>query len=152
MSLLEKYSTYCRSLLMAIAMFGSTIVFAAESTGKKVPTVSSSVASVILALFVVISIIVVCAWFLKKVGGNHLAKGRGINVIANQMIGAKERLVVIEVDNKTLLLGVTPNSINKIDELSENFVDQQKDESMTFQQAFQTQFKKMMGKKHDGNA
>lgn len=122
---------------------------AAEEKAKQVPSLASSVVSVILALIFIIAIIVACAWLLKRMGGGGFQKSAGIEVKASHMLGAKERLVIVKVDGRHLLLGVTPQSINKLDELSDDCITVEAPTQMSFQDAFSTQLKKMIGKNHE---
>ncbi len=122
---------------------------AAEEKARQVPTLASSVISVILALIFIIAIIVACAWLLKRMGGGGFHKSAAIEMKASHMLGAKERLVIIKVDGRHLLLGVTPQSINKLDELSDDCITVEAPTQISFQDAFSTQLKKMIGKNHE---
>ncbi len=47
-------------------------------------------------------------------GVKGVIKSRGLDIKMIQSLGPKERLVVIEVYGKTMLLGATPQAINKL--------------------------------------
>ncbi|NVJ49515.1 MAG: flagellar biosynthetic protein FliO [Gammaproteobacteria bacterium] len=133
---------------MILPVISSEVI--ATNSGKFTPTASSSLLSVAVALVFILLIIFACAWILRRVSGQGMGKNQLIKIKSTQMLGAKERLVVIEVDDKILLLGVTPNSINKIEQLSSqclNVLDEQS--SMSFQSAFKAQLQKTLGNKHD---
>jgi len=68
------------------------------------------------ALGLVLLIIVGAAWLLRRTGvASRIVKGSGmISVKHTQSIGARERLVVVEVDDKWLLLGVTQQNISHL--------------------------------------
>ncbi|TWX54116.1 flagellar biosynthetic protein FliO [Colwellia hornerae] len=74
--------------------------------------------SMILSLLAVLVAIVVVAWLLKKlqVGGTAV---NGLKVVTSLNLGSKERLVVVQVGKKQLLLGVTGQQINILDTLAE---------------------------------
>lgn len=65
------------------------------------------------ALGLVILLIVAAAWVLRRTGvASRIVRGSGIVTIKQtQTIGSRERLMVVEVDDKWLLLGVTQQSI-----------------------------------------
>lgn len=66
------------------------------------------------ALGLVLLLIVAAAWVLRRTGvASRIVKGNGlISVKHTQSIGARERLMVVEVDDKWLLLGVTQQNIS----------------------------------------
>ncbi|WP_144395183.1 flagellar biosynthetic protein FliO [Pleionea sediminis] len=142
-----------RFLLSTTFLFFSSAVVAIEEVTKQkttqVPSLASSVVSVFIALVFIIIIIIACAWVLRRMGGAGFQKSADIKVCASHMLGAKERLVIIKVDGKHILLGVTPSSINKIEELSENCIEETSSDPISFQSAFSSQVKKMLGKRDE---
>jgi flagellar protein FliO/FliZ len=74
--------------------------------------------SMIVSLLLVLLAVVIAAWILKKlqVGGNT---ANGLKVITSLNLGSKERLVVVQVGEKQLLLGLTGQQINLLDTLDE---------------------------------
>ncbi|CCQ09720.1 Flagellar biosynthesis protein FliO [Pseudoalteromonas luteoviolacea B = ATCC 29581] len=94
---------------IALCVF-SGLAFAAE------PFDATNLASMISSLVVVLVVIVVLAWFVKRLNPN-LGASEHFKVVRSMPLGTKERLMIIEVDNKQHLLGVTPNSINYLYEL-----------------------------------
>ena len=74
--------------------------------------------SMILSLIAVLVAIVVVAWILKKLQVGGLAVN-GLKVVTSLNLGSKERLVVVQVGEKQLLLGVTGQQINLLDTLDE---------------------------------
>lgn len=51
------------------------------------------------------------AWLARR-SGLIRAKGQAIHIIATQSLGARNSLVVIEINQQRLLLGVTSQQIN----------------------------------------
>ena len=88
---------------------------AAPEVGKHVASNLDSV-SIILSLLLVLVFIVACAFVLKKFQPNGV-KFSGMKMITSMHLGTKEKLVVVEVDNKQLLLGVTAHQITLIQTL-----------------------------------
>ena len=88
---------------------------AAPEVGKHVAA-NLDAMSIILSLLLVLMLIIAVAFVLKKFqpqGG----KMSGLKIIASLHLGTKERLVVVEVDGKQLLLGVTSQQISLIQTL-----------------------------------
>ncbi len=134
------------AMVFNLAMVPTSVI--AKPSSSAVPSVTGSLVSVVLALMFILFVIFACAWFLRKFTGGGFATNKVIEVKANQPLGTKERLVIIKVDGRHLLLGVTPNSIQKIDELSEDCIPKVEAQKISFKDAFATQLKKSLGK-HD---
>ena len=78
------------------------------------PTVahSSPLMQVSGALFVVILLILAAAWLAKRFGmGVKSAGSRGLKVSATTTLGPRERVVIVDVEDARLVLGVTSAQI-----------------------------------------
>lgn len=66
------------------------------------------------ALCLIILFIAGIAWIARGAGfAPHAIRGNKLlTVKSSQSLGQRERVVIVEVDDKWLLLGVTPSSIN----------------------------------------
>ena len=96
-----------------IALLGlSNSVFAA--TDAATPT--TDIVSMVLSLGMVVVLILVLAFFVKKLNPN-LTNNDEFKVIRSLPLGSRERLMVVEIDNAQHLLGVTPHSINYLHKL-----------------------------------
>jgi len=84
--------------------------------GKHVASNNLDVVSMLLSLLAVLALIIFAASLLKKFQLGPIAN-KDLRIITSLHISAKERLVVVEVDNKQLLLGVTGHNISLIKEL-----------------------------------
>ena len=70
------------------------------------------------ALFGIIAFILVAAWLAKRVGlAGKTAGARGLKLSASTSLGPRERVVIVEVDDARLVLGVTASSINVLHKL-----------------------------------
>tara|TARA_B100001063_G_scaffold229671_1_gene242104 strand:- start:3028 stop:3411 length:384 start_codon:yes stop_codon:yes gene_type:complete len=90
----------------------SNAVFAA--TDAATPT--TDIVSMVLSLGMVVVLILVLAFFVKKLNPN-LTNNDEFKVIRSLPLGSRERLMVVEIDNAQHLLGVTPHSINYLHKL-----------------------------------
>ncbi len=70
----------------------------------------------IAALAFVLAVFFVLTWLLKRFH-RMPAASHGIRVIGGTTIGSKERLMLVQVGEQQLLLGVTPTSVNTLLEL-----------------------------------
>ncbi|HDR2160796.1 TPA: flagellar type III secretion system protein FliO [Enterobacter cancerogenus] len=65
------------------------------------------------ALFGIIAFILIAAWLAKRFGlAGKTAAARGLKVSASTSLGPRERVVIVDVDDARLVLGVTASSIN----------------------------------------
>lgn len=97
------------------------MVFALEAVGQAKPaakTVSYSDAlNWVGSLLLVLGIFFVCVWLMRK-SGQFASSGReNLKVLAGLSLGVREKVVLIRVGNKQLLLGVTQGRIEKLLEL-----------------------------------
>ncbi|MGR5946096.1 flagellar biosynthetic protein FliO [Enterobacter sp. C4G1] len=70
------------------------------------------------ALFGVIAFILIVAWIAKRFGlAGKTAAGRGIKVSASTTLGPRERVVIVDVEDARLVLGVTATNINVLHKL-----------------------------------
>ncbi len=73
--------------------------------------------TVVGALFCVLLLMMVLAWCVRRSGlvGRLQRQGTDIHVVARVSLGARERLVLVEIGEQRLLLGVTPSHIACLD-------------------------------------
>lgn len=70
------------------------------------------------ALFGIIAIILIAAWLAKRFGlAGKTASTRGLKVSASTPLGPRERVVIIDVEDARLVLGVTGSNIHVLHKL-----------------------------------
>jgi len=74
--------------------------------------------SMILSLLMVLGLIVICALILKRFNLTQQDTSQ-LKLVTSLSLGAKERVVVIQVGKQQLLLGVTAAKITLLDNLAE---------------------------------
>lgn len=75
---------------------------------------SAGLFQIFLALAVVIAIMLLLAWIVKRVGPIASGHQLPVKVIGGISIGNRERVMVIEVADQWLVLGVTVQQINTL--------------------------------------
>ncbi len=70
-------------------------------------------------LFVVLAMIVAAGWLLRRLQqragtGPGARRGQVITVVAQQMLGAREKVVVVDVEGTWLVLGVTQQHVQTL--------------------------------------
>lgn len=87
------------------------------------PVGGSELLSFAASLIVVIGAIVALGWLYSRskfVGGGN---SDVINVVASRALGAKERLIVVEVAGKQLLVGMTASQVQTLHVFDDAVVD-----------------------------
>ncbi len=103
------------SQLFAAPHAASPIVAAAPGAG----TAAGGVASVTLALLVVLAAIFAFAWLARRVRGFGNRSGNALDVIAEMPLGPKERAVLLKVGTEQVLIGVAPGRVSALHVLRE---------------------------------
>ncbi|WP_261592207.1 flagellar biosynthetic protein FliO [Pseudoalteromonas holothuriae] len=95
------------------------LAFATPVAAKSAASgLSTELLSVGLSLMLVVLLVIGLGFLVKRFNPN-IGNTPGFKVIRSLPLGTKERLMVIEIDNKQHLLGVTPGSINYLYQLEQ---------------------------------
>jgi flagellar protein FliO/FliZ len=62
----------------------------------------------------VVGLIFLCAWLARRFGLQRLGSGQLVKVVSSAAVGQRERVVVVEVGDTWLVLGVTPSQVNTL--------------------------------------
>lgn len=65
-------------------------------------------------LLAVIAIIYGCAWIIRRMNGMTGMNNQAMKVVSVMALGARERIALIEVGGKQILVGVTPSAIRTL--------------------------------------
>ena len=74
----------------------------------------TSLAKMGIGLLVTLLAIGALAWFVKRVGINHLGHNHHFTLLGQMSLGQKEKLVLVKVKGREFLLSVCPGSITPI--------------------------------------
>ncbi len=66
------------------------------------------------SLIVVLAIFLFCVWVIRKTQHLTTAQGQTLKVVTGLALGMREKLVLVQVGEKQILLGVTPGRIEKL--------------------------------------
>jgi flagellar protein FliO/FliZ len=110
-----------RTLLIPFALLAclQTAIAQTATTAATAPTASlgGSFLQMLFGLALVLGLLFAGVWFLKKLTGAAGPHGSLARVVSATPIGARERIVIVELGQTWLVLGVTPNSINTLAEM-----------------------------------
>lgn len=103
-----------RFLCLTVAAAGIAVSsFAAESPAAPSSSVFSLL-QVVFALLLVLGAIGLFAWALRRFAPGPAGAGGVLRVIGGVMVGPRERLVVVEVQDTWLLLGVASGHVTLV--------------------------------------
>lgn len=112
----------------------STPAFAAQYHGDSVghqsglePLAMGSLVRLTFGLLAVLAAIIVAAWLMKRVGRFQSGVGGAMKVIGGLSMSARERVVLIQVGETQLLLGVAPGRVQTLHVLQERIASQSPD-------------------------
>lgn len=102
-------------------------LFAAESGESVVKPVVESVAkpvvqplpydnalNVVVGLSLILGLLFVAAWLVRRFQGVHGGDTRAIQVVSQLPMGVKERILLLRVGDENILVGCTPQSIRPL--------------------------------------
>jgi flagellar protein FliO/FliZ len=100
--------------LPAVLLFLALPAAGADAPPPALSPVSlSGLMQVVFALLVVLGAIGLFAWFVRRVAPGYGAAGPA-RVVGGVMVGPRERLVIVEVGDTWLLLGVASGSVSLV--------------------------------------
>lgn len=111
-----------QALLGFIGLFFTAFTYAEEAAEKTVQvgkhvSPSTDATTMILSLLIVLAVVVFSAYILKKFQITAQGGQQALKVVSSVHLGSKERVVVVQVGDKQLVLGVTANQVNLLDTL-----------------------------------
>ncbi|MEE4277789.1 MAG: flagellar biosynthetic protein FliO [Halieaceae bacterium] len=109
----------------AALLFGplasSPALAAAPAASSAAPEIFSAsyLFQVLGSLLFVFACLFVLVYFMRRFNGPRSAQGHALRVLASASVGQRERVVLVEVGDKQLLLGVAPGSVRALHALDE---------------------------------
>ncbi|KRG62943.1 flagellar protein [Stenotrophomonas humi] len=104
--------------MIALLALAAPAAKAAAPVGQHAASTPSMFGAVFM-LLVVLGLIIGLGWVLKRLPGGAFRPAEGLKVVASINVGAKERVVVVDVNGQQLLLGVTAGGISALHTLPE---------------------------------
>lgn len=102
--------------LLAGGLSLPSLVYATAPVVGTAPAVSTagSLLQVFIGLVAVLLLIAATAWVAKRFGVARGGTSSLLHVVGSTSVGARERVVVIEIGESWLVVGVTPSSVNSL--------------------------------------
>ena len=104
--------------MMAVETTNAGVLAAANAAAPALPGTpvvgGGDVASLLISMVIVIAVILVLGWLYSRsrfIGGGS---AEAIQIVASRALGTKERLMVVEVADQQLLVGMTANGVQTL--------------------------------------
>lgn len=101
---------------LAVAQAPTSAPTPAPMAGAAAPDLGGSVAQMLVGLVLVIGLLFACLWLIRRLSAPR-GGGAAIKVLGAAAVGPRERVVLVELGEQVLVLGVAPGSVNKLHEM-----------------------------------
>jgi flagellar protein FliO/FliZ len=120
----NKVPGFLSTLALAVPLSALAAEPIASAAATAAPAVSSGVAGqltqLVLGLLLVLGLIFFLAWLLRRVQqAGPAGKGQVIELIGSRALGPRDRLMLVQVGNEQILLGLSPGTITALHVLKE---------------------------------
>lgn len=150
--------------VLTFSVLAPTVAWAVESTAQSAPaqaaapqaaatqvantgvSMGGQLFQLLLGLLLVVALIFVLAWVMRRVQRVGPNSGQVIELISSRALGPRDRLMLVQVGQEQILLGITPGRITPLHVLKEP-VQVPEREQVTPE--FAQQLMKLMGKDKD---
>jgi flagellar protein FliO/FliZ len=106
-----------RIFAIACLLVASAARAAEVGAGGTVPDLGSSALQMVFGLILVLALLLGALWLLKRISQPQGATAGLLRVIAGVAVGARERVVILELGNSWLVLGVAPGQVSTLAEI-----------------------------------
>jgi flagellar protein FliO/FliZ len=110
--------------LVAPAVFAAEKFAAPEVSQAPTAVGAGSLTQVTLSLLLVLGVVFGAAWVVRRLRGFGKFGGGALQIVSEMAVGTKERVVLVQVGQQQLLLGVAPGRVNTLHVLAEPVLPQ----------------------------
>ena len=84
------------------------------------PLSAVNVMNMVGSLFLVLALIFVLSWLVKRWSGLKPNAATALSISGGINVGSREKIVIVQVEGRRLLVGITPSSMQTLCELEAN--------------------------------
>lgn len=99
--------------LIPILLIGSDVI-AADNKPISPISPSAGLLQIATALLLVVALVLAAAWVMRRLGPLNAGNKIPVKIIGGINVGNRERVMVVEVADQWLILGVTANNISNL--------------------------------------
>lgn len=122
-SILMYFKTHSNLFITALLFSSTKNVIANEASNEVInagPMSSSYLLQLFFGLLVVIVCIVALSWFIKKMNKFQSLTDYPLKIVGGLSIGNREKVVLLQVGDEQLLIGVAQGNVSKLHVLDKN--------------------------------
>lgn len=135
------------SFLFLLSIHGACL--AAEAKAPATP--SAALAQIAYGLIAVLALMFVAAWLFKKIGPNVTGNKIPVKVVGGTSLGNRERVMVIEIADQWIVVGVTSTQINTLATMQKQETTQIEQDDAANPHQFATWLRKKIDKQKNGD-
>ena len=87
---------------------------------------------VLFGLALIVAIIYLVAWLMKRAGLGNLGGMSGMKVVAGMSVGPREKVLLLEVGERQVLIGVAPGRVSHLESFEKSVLQVPDEESVNF--------------------
>ncbi len=107
--------TFFRSALVLLA--ASAPVARAQSAPAALPDAGASLVQMLLGLAAVVLAIFAVLWLIKRLSATSGKTAGTLRIVGGAAVGPRERIVLLEVEDTWLLVGVAPGQVRALHQM-----------------------------------
>ncbi|MCE3263755.1 MAG: fliO [Pseudoduganella sp.] len=96
----------------------------ANVLATQAPSAAGSLLQTVISLGFVIALLVGLAWLLKRFGPKHITGGTTVKLVGALSVGARERILVVEVGEQWIVVGASPGRMNALATMPRQDIDE----------------------------
>lgn len=105
-------------LRMSSTLAATAMALSCTAASAAEPGSPGSLFQVVPGLLFVLALIAACAWVAKRIGPVRAGNNAAIKFVSSQSVGGRDRVVIVEVNNQWLVLGVSPGRVNTLSQMA----------------------------------
>ncbi|MEN2396162.1 flagellar biosynthetic protein FliO [Pseudomonas halotolerans] len=111
---------FATALMLPFSVLAAEPVAAVAAAPAAGSGIAGQLAQLVLGLLLVLGLIFFLAWLLRRVQrAGPAGKGQVIDIVGSRALGPRDRLVLVQVGNEQILLGLSPGTITALHVLKE---------------------------------
>ncbi len=100
------------AVFLSMAFAGSPMAHAGTAATVVSPT--GSILKMVLGLAAVLAIMAIVSWAVKRMMPGATGQSSAVRIVGGVSVGSRERVVVLEVADRWIVVGVAPGQVNGI--------------------------------------
>ena len=146
-----KHASFCLTAFLNMPLLALAQAARPAYVPPEAAVSSGSVIQVVFSLLLVLAAIVLAAWILKRINLPQYGAGNLLKVVSGVAVGQRERIVLVEVNDTWLVVGVAPGQVRILHSMPKADIPSPPDAGAPGMDGkFQVWLKQMMEKRNAG--